>query len=176
MLRGTLIPDVQSLAMGNDGGPDILAGQSSAHLPRFIEHRDGAIGLDLPNEVDASGGNGQCIGQACDLSRGQPTLGLGTLCLRGCQAPQHRRCIVRHIPLYKRRTCAAYTCERGEVLPFPEGMCPQAIQLFDLAIVLGFGDRQENESDTDKQAQPNESPEDAWGLVSSTKGGIVVEL
>jgi len=55
-------------------------------------------------------------------------------------------------------------------------MCPQAIQLFDLAIALGFGDRQENESDADIQAQPNESPEDAWGFVSPTKSGIVVEL
>ena len=127
MSRRTLIPNVQSLAMSNEGSPHILAGQSFAHLPRFVEHRNGAIGLDLPNEVDASCGHGQRIGQ---------------------------------------------------VLPFPEGMGPQAIQLFDLAIGLGFGDGQENEleADTLRETQPNKPTEDTWGFVSPTKSSIVVEL
>ncbi len=67
MLCRTLIPDFQASTMGQDGGPDVLAGQAFAHLPGLVEEGNRAIWFDLANKVNASGGNGQRIGQLSQL-------------------------------------------------------------------------------------------------------------
>ena len=176
MLCRTLIPDFQSSAMGQEGGPDVLACQTFAHLPRFIEYRDRAIRFDLANKVNASGGNRQRIGQLSQLRGGQALLWFAALRLLRRRPGQPGRGLVGHIPVHKGRAGLTHPSERSKSSSLPKGVCPQAIQLFDLAIAFGFGDGQKDQFDAQIQTQPNELPEDARRLVATTEGGIVVEL
>src|SRR3972149_2204452 len=104
MLSRTLIPDFQSTAMAQEGGPDVLACQAFAHLPRFVEYRNRAIRFDLANEMKASSGNRQRVWQLSQLRRSQALLRFATLRLLGSCPGQARRRIVRHIPPDKGRT------------------------------------------------------------------------
>ena len=176
MLSGTLIPNLQTSAMGNERGPNIFACQTLAHLPGFIEEGDGAIGLDLANEMDPSSCNRQGIGQRQDLFGSQTTNAFVLLCLLRCDVVQERRCILCHIPMDEGRTGATNLREGGEVSAFPKGMPPQAVQFFDFAIAFGLGDGQEDQFDAQRQTQSNELPEDARRFVATAEGGIVVEL
>jgi hypothetical protein len=176
MLSRRLIPDFQSPTMGHESSPDVFACQAFAHFPCFVEHRKCAVRFDLANEMDASSCNWQWMRQVPDASRGQAMSRFATLRLLGSRLAQQRRRIVGHIPVDKGRTGLTHAPERRKQPSFPEGVCPQAIQLFDLAIAFGFGDGQEDQFDAQIQTQPNELPEDARGLVAAAKGGIVVEL
>lgn len=176
MLSGTLIPNLQTSAMGNERGPNIFTCQTLAHLPGFIEEGDGAIGLDLANEMDPSSCNRQGIGQLQDVFGSQTTNAFVTLCLLRSRLVQKRWCILGHIPSDEGWTGATNLCEGGEVSAFPKGAPPQAIQFFDFAIVFGLSDRQEDKFDAQRQTQPNELPEDARRFVATAEGGIVVEL
>lgn len=59
---GRLIPDVQAPGMGGERRPDIAVGQAATDLPGFVEERDGAIGLNAANEMNAAGGQRQRVG------------------------------------------------------------------------------------------------------------------
>ena len=144
MLCRTLIPDFQTSAMSNEGSPHILARQAFAHFPGFVEYRNRTIGFDFPNEMQSPSSDGQRIRQVGNLRERQPVPGFGALRLSGGQAGQQRGRIVHHIPLHESRTGSTHMPERGKPLPLPEGMAPQAVQLFDLAIAFGFGDGQED--------------------------------
>ena len=176
MGNGALIPNFQASAMSNDRSPNIFSCQTFAHLPRFVEDGDRAIGLDLANEMDPSGGNGQGIGQIRDMFGCQAMKCFATLGLFGSGVDQKRWYILRHIPMEEGWTGATNLSEGSEVSAFPEGMPPQAVQFFDLAIVLGLSDRQEDQFDAQRQTQPHELPEDTRRFVATTEGGIVVEL
>lgn len=99
MLNRTLIPDFQSPAMGNDRSPNIFTCQTLAHFPGFVEDGDGAIGLDLANEMDPSSGNRQGNGQMRDLFGGQMMKCLAILRLLRRGVDQKRWYILGHIPL-----------------------------------------------------------------------------
>lgn len=99
MLDRTLIPDFQSPAMGNDRSPNIFTCQTLADFPRFVEDGDGAIGLDLANEMDPSSGNRQGIGQMRDLFGGQMMKCFAILRLLRRGVDQKRWYILGHIPL-----------------------------------------------------------------------------
>ena len=176
MLRRTLIPDFQTSAMGGEGGPHVLARQALAHFPRFVEHCKGTIGLDLANEMNSTSRNWQRIRQLHHLSGGQPTMGFAALRLVGGHLAQHRWPIVRHIPADKCRTGPTHLPERSKPASLPEGLSPQAVQLFDLAIAFGFSDWQEDQFDAQIQTQSDELSENAWRFVAATKSRVVVEL
>ncbi len=146
MLRRRLIPDFQTPAVGSDGGPHIFARQAFAYSPRFVEYRNRPVGLDLANKMNAPCSDGQWIRQVSNLRRRQTPLGLAAVRLLRGQVAQHGRGIVRHIPAGKCRTGPHHLPKRSKSASFPEGMPPQTVQLFDFAIVFGFGDRQEDNS------------------------------
>lgn len=162
--------------MSNDGSPNIFACQTFAHLPGFVEDRDRAIGLDLANEMDPSGGNGQGTLQRQGLLGSQTTNPFMLLDLLWRGVVQERWCILGHIPMEEGWTGATDLSEGSEVSAFPEGMPPQAVEFFDFAIVLGLSDRQEDQFDAQRQTQSYELPEDARRFVATAEGGIVVEL
>jgi len=176
MLSRTLIPNFQASAMSNDRRPNIFTSQALAHFPGFVEESDGALGLDLANEMDLSRGNVQGIGQVQDLFGSQPTNAFVPLCLLRSRLVQKRWCILRHIPLNEGGARATDLCEGGEVSALPKRMSPQAVQFFDFAIVLGLGDGQEDQFDAQRQTQPHELPENARRFVPAAEGRIVVEL
>ena len=176
MLSRTLIPNFQASAMSNERRPNIVSCQTLAHFPRFVEEGDGAIGLDLANEMDPSGSNGQGIGQMRDLFGGQAMKCLASLRVLGRGVDQKRWHILRHIPIDEGWTGATNLSEGGKVSAFPKGVCPQAVQFFDLAIVLGLSNGQEDQFDAQRQTQPHELSEDARRFVAATEGRIVVEL
>lgn len=175
-MSGSLIPDFQASAMSNQGRPNKFPCQTLADLPRFVEDSDRAIRLDLANEVDPSSRNRQGIGQTDDLFGKQTTNAFVLLCLLGRGVVQERQGMLGHIPIDEGWTGATNLSEGGELSAFPKGVPPQAVQFFDLAIALGFGDGQKDQFDAHKQTQPHELPKDARSLVTTTKGGIVVEL
>lgn len=162
--------------MGNDRSPHIFPCQTLADFPRFIEKRDRAIGLDLANEMDAASGNRQGVGQMRDLFGCQTMKYFATLRLLRRGVDQKWWYILGHIPLDEGWTAATNVSERGKVSALPESMAPQAVQFFDFAIVLGLGDRQEDQFDTQIQTQSHELPENARCFVPSAEGRIVVEL
>lgn len=176
MMSRPLIPNLQASAMGNEGSPNIFTSQMLAHLPGFVEEGDRAIRLDLAKEMEPSSCNRQGIGQMQDLFGSQTTNAFVMLCLLRSSVVQERRCILRHIPIDEGWTGATNLREGGEVSAFPEGVPPQTIQFFDLAVAFGLRDRQEDKFDAQKQTQPHELPEDARRFVAATKGGIVVQL
>ena len=162
--------------MSNDRNPYIFSCQTLAHLPSFVEDSDGAIRLDLANEVEPSSCNRQGLGQMQDLFGSQTTNVFALLCLLRRDIAQEWWCMIGHIPMDEGRTGATNLREGGEVSAFPKGMPPQAVQFFDFAIAFGLGDGQEDQFDAQIQTQPHELPEDAWRFVATTEGGIVVEL
>ena len=162
--------------MSNEGCPNIFTGQTLADLPRFVEDGDRAVRLDLANEMDPSSRNRQGSGQMQDVFGSQTTNALVLLCLLRRSVVQERRDMIGHIPMDEGRTGATNLREGGEVSAFPKGVSPQAVQFFDFAIALGLGDGQEDEFDAQRQTQPHELSEDAWRFVTTTEGGIVVEL
>ena len=175
-MSGALIPNFQASAMSNERRPNIFPCQTFAHLPGFVEDGDRAIGLDLANQMDPSGGNGQGVGQMREMFGCQAMKCLATLRLLRRGVDQKRWYILCHIPMDEGWTGATNLSEGGKVSAFPEGMPPQAVQFFDFAIVLGLSDRQEDQFDAHRQTQPHELPEDARRFVATTEGGIVVEL
>lgn len=176
MLCRTLIPDFQSSGMGQDSDPDVLAYQTFADLPRFVEDRNRAIWFDLANKVNASGSNRQRVGQLSQLRRSQALLRFAALRLVRGRPGQPRRGIVGHIPVHKGRAGLTHTSKGSKASSFPKGVCPQAVQLFDLAIAFGFGDGQKDQFDAHVQTHSYKLSEDARDLVTTTKSGIVVEL
>src|SRR5574341_1998280 len=176
MLSRTLIPDFQASAMGNDRSPNIFACQTLADVPRFVEDGDRAIGLDLANDMDPTSGNRQGIGQMRDLFGRQTMKCFATLRLLRRGVDQKRWYILVQIPMNEGWTGATNVRERAEVSAFPERMSPQAIQFFDLAVVLRLCHRQEDQFDAQIQTQPYELPENARCFVPAAEGRIVVEL
>src|SRR3990172_4176444 len=176
MMSGTLIPDFQAAAMGDHRCPHVLARQAFAYLPGFVEYRNRTIGLDLTNEMDTSSSDGQGLRHVGHLIGRQAPFGFAALRLLGGHIGQEGRRVGRHIPAHKGWAGTAYSAERRKPAALPEGMPPQAVQLFDLAIAFGFGDWQKDKFDAEVQTQPDELPEDAWGFVAATEGGVVVEL
>ena len=170
------MPDFQASAMGNDRSPNIFTCQTLADFPRFVEEGDRAIGLDLANEMDPTSGNRQGIGQMRDLFGSQTMKSFATLRLLRRGIDQRRWYILVQIPMDEGWTAATNVGERVEVSALPERMAPQAIQFFDLAVVLGLCDRQEDQFDAQIQTQANELPENARCFVPATESCIVVEL
>ena len=76
---------------------------------------------------------------------------LASLRLLGRGVDQKRWHILRHIPMDEGWTGATHLSEGREAPAFPEGMSPQAVQFFDLAIVLRLGDGQEDQFDAQRQ-------------------------
>lgn len=176
MLSRTLIPNLQASAMGNERGPNIFPCQTLAQLPRFVEDGDGAIQLDLANEMNPSSRNRQGIGHVQDLFGSQTTNAFVLLCLLRSGIAQERWCMIGHIPMDEGWTGATNLSEGGELSAFPKGVPPQAVQFFDFAIARGLSDGQEDEFDAQIQTQPHKLPEDARRSVAATEGGIVVQL
>lgn len=176
MMCRTLIPDFQSPGLGQDGDPDVLACQSFADLPGFVEDRNRAIGFDLANKVNAPGGDWQRIGQLSQLRGGQTLLWFAALRLLRRRPGQARRGIVGHIPVHKGRAGLTHASKRSKSSSLPKRVRPQAIQRLDLAIAFGFGDGQKDQFDAQVQTQSHKLPEDARHLVATAKSGIVVEL
>ena len=176
MMSRTLIPYFQASTMSDDGGPNIFTSQALARFPGFVEDGDRAIGLDLAKEMDPSSGNRQRIGQLQDLFGSQAMNAFVPLCLLRSHLVQKRWCILGHIPIDEGWTGTTDLCEGGEASALPKGARPQAVQFFDLAIVLGLSDRQEDQFDAQRQTQPYELPEDARRFVPAAEGSIVVEL
>ena len=176
MSARTLIPDFHSSAMGDNRYPDIFAGQAFAHLPTLIKDRNGTIRLDLSNEMNPSRCDGQRVWQVGYLSRRQMARWFVALSLLRCHIAQPGRRIIGQIPLDKGRTGAGHVSHRREAAALPEGVRPQAVQFFDLAIAFGFGDGQEDQFDAQVQTQSDELPEETRSFVTATKRGIVVEL
>ena len=85
--------------MSNNRSPNIFPCQTLAHFPGFVEDGDGAIGLDLANEMDPSSGNRQGIGQMRDMLGGQARKCFATLRLLRRGVDQKRWYILGHIPL-----------------------------------------------------------------------------
>ena len=175
-LRRALIPDFQSSAVGEPGEPHILSGQSFARLPRFVEHRNGAAGLDLSKERNVSGGDGPRIRPVHPLGRGQARLGFAAWRLRGSHMAQPGGCIIRPIPVHQCWADSTHRLERRKSSSLPKGMCPQAVQLFDFAMAFGFGDWPKDEFDAQVQTQANKLSKEAWRFVAAAKHGSVVEL
>lgn len=111
-----------------------------------------------------------------DLFGGQMMKCFAALRLFRSAVDQKRWHILGHIPMDEGWTGTTYLSEGSEMSAFPKGMAPQAVQFFDLAIVLGLGDGQEDQFDAQMQTEPNELPENAWCFVPSAEGRIVVEL
>ena len=176
MLARTLIPDFQSSAMSDNRYPDILASQAFAHVPTLIKDRNGTIRLDLSNEMNPSRGDGQRVWQVGYLSRRQMARGFVALSLRRCHIAQPGRRIIGQRPLDKGRPGAGHVSQRREAAARPEGVRPQAVQFFDLAIAFRFGDGQEDQFEAQVQTQSDELPEQTRDFVTATKRGIVVEL
>lgn len=176
MLSRTLIPDLQASTMSNNRSPNIFTCQTLVDFPRFVEDGDGAIGLDLANEMDPSSGNRQGIGQLRDLSGSQTMNCFTTLRLLRRAVDQKRWYILVQIPMNEGWTAATNVSEGGEVSALPERMAPQTVQFFDFAIVFGLCDRQEDQFDAQIQTQAHELPENAGCFVSAAEGRIVVEL
>lgn len=162
--------------MSNDRSPNIFACQTFADFPRFVEDGDGAIGLDLANEMDPTSGNWQGIGQMRNPSGSQAMKYFATLRLLRRGVDQKRWYILGQIPMNEGWTAAANVSEGGEVSALPERMTPQAVQFFDFAVVLGLCDRQEDQFDTQIQTQSHELPENTRCFVPAAEGRIVVEL
>jgi len=176
MLSRRLIPDFQSSTMGDQRSPNIFACPPLADLPGFVEDGDGAIGLDLANEVNLSICNWKRIWQLADLSSRQMMKGFVLLRFLWGGVAQEGRHIIGQVPLDEDRTGTADLCERAEVSSLPKSMSPQTIELFDLAIALRLADGQEDELDPQTQTQPHELTKNARRLVTPAKGGIVVQL
>ena len=126
--------------------------------------------------MNPSCGNGQRIRQVGNLGAVRRCVGSRRWACCGVTPVQEGRRIVGHIPLDKGRTGSAHASERSKPAALPEGVRPQAVQFFDLAIAFGFGDGQEDQFDAQVQTQSDELSEEARGFVAATKRGVVVEL
>jgi hypothetical protein len=92
--------------MRNDRNPYIFSCQTLAHLPSFVEDSDGAIRLDLANEVEPSSCNRHGLGQMQDLFGSQTTNVFALLCLLRRDIAQEWWCMIGHIPMDEGRTGA----------------------------------------------------------------------
>ena len=170
-------PDLERVPMCGDGCPHIVTSQRFGNGPQFVEETNRAVGLDVANEMDAASRDRQKRRQrapqrACEL---RPRF--GALPLGGSLAVQSRRTRVVHVPLDEADTLPTDLRKAPEVMAFPKGWpTPQPIELFDLAVVLRLGKRQEDQFDSHIQTQPSKLSHHAGDFVAATEDDIVVEV
>ena len=70
-LSRALMMDLQALAMGNNGGPDIVMGQPPPHCPGLAQHPDRSIAGHASDEMQPAGGEGQRCGEQGERGGGQ---------------------------------------------------------------------------------------------------------
>ncbi len=61
------IPDHETMSMGRNRGPDVLASVTLPDAPGFVEQSDRPIGRDLASKVNATGRDRQRAGDLGDL-------------------------------------------------------------------------------------------------------------
>src|SRR5262249_54143396 len=177
MVEITSKPDIEGTALRGDGGPDIVARQRLGDAPKCVEDAKRAVGLHETDEMHAPRRDRQGGRQGAPQGGGKPGPMLGALPLRWGRTIQRGRTIVVHVPLDEARTLTTDVPKASKVMALPKGRAtPQAVQLFDLPVVLGFGEGQEDQFDPDIQTQPGELPHHALDFVATTEDGVVVEL
>ena len=171
-----LIIDVQSVAMGRHGCPDVSVRESLAHLPTLTQEFDLSCAIHSSDEVNPTGRNGQFLRDLLALSAGQPLFSHSSAGLCRCQATERWGMILTHVPGEKFPALSVHLLEGAESQPLPETLRPQAMDALDQRVALGLCRRNEDQLYAEVEAETNKRTEPARGLVPSGGGGVIVEL
>jgi hypothetical protein len=84
--------------------------------------------------------------------------------------------ILSHVPSAKLSALSQDFIEAVESEAVPETLGPQTVDAFYQRVALGLGSGDEDQLYTKIEAQPDEGTEAARSLVSTRRGGVIVDL
>lgn len=168
--------NLQSVLVGDQGRPHVVARQPLVDLPGLVQHANLPFGIDPPQEMHAPGGNGQGTRQHANVFRRQAHPRGVLLGLRGRQPAEGRGLIAMPIPGGEFRAGAFDLGHTVEAAAVPKALTPQPIELLAHAIALGFVHRQKERFDPHIQTQPDQVAKHPRHFVPPTKGRIVIHL
>src|SRR5215471_10720664 len=172
-----LVPEADALLGRVDGGPHVFPHPALADQPRLVEQHYPPLPVDLADDVNAPGRQGQAPrgdqwGQVAGQAQGHeapPHLGRRPAFQRG-------GAVGGAVPAQEEGHRAPYLGQPGELLTRPQGRDPEAVEGLDLVIALGLVDGDEERLDLAEQAQAHHLAEDARADRPAPEGALVVEL